>query len=690
MFRVSNVSVLLLLIAGGSHAQAQAPGGPSLEDLFSVSSLSDVQVTLDGSAALYTVTTERLDENEQDTNIWLTRRDGSRWTAPTQLTHNPKTDAQPRWAPNGDVFAFLSERGRESDRDGGEANGSGTDRGDQDLYIMGARGGEPRLLHDHVTSISGFAWSPDGSTIVYRAVDDDPTADERREAGLDVSFEDEPGRFAHLWALDVGTSEARQLTSGEAFTVGPFEISPDGASVAFSATPTDRPRDSWRGDVFTIAMDDEEASLQRVTTNPGPDANPRWTPDGEHIVYSARHSDRHEIGYRRIYRIPARGGDPVDVSPDADIQAGPYTLLDNGSRAVFQATTGTTRGWFQVDLESGDLVRLTPGRGAYGSAGFSQDGRTMVFAYEDPGRPVELFAAQLDANVAQHSVRASTPLSAHNDHAADFAVGATEVLTWKGADGGDVEGIVVYPAGWSSEDGPRALVVRIHGGPSGVYVENFQASSFNNNAQWLAADGYAVLLPNPRGSSGYGEEGLQSVVGDWGGLDFLDIMAGVDTLVARGVAHPDSLGVMGWSYGGYMTAWTVSQTSRFKAAVAGAAITENIAMWGTQDIQHTFEAYFGGGPYEEGLWEVYQASNPMAFIEQASTPTLLIHGEQDPRVPPNQAMIFYRGLQANGVPAKLLWLPRTPHGPREPGLRFETARNQKAWMDQWIRQRPVS
>ena len=179
------------------------------------------------------------------------------------------------------------------------------------------------------------------------------------------------------------------------------------------------------------------------------------------------------------------------------------------------------------------------------------------------------------------------------------------------------------------------------------------------------------------------------MVGDWGGLDFQDIMTGVDTLIARGITHADSLGVMGWSYGGYMTAWTVTQTSRFKAAVAGAAITENIAMWGTQDIQHVFEAYFGGGPYEPGMWEVYQKSNPLAFIENATTPTMVLHGENDPRVPPNQARIFYRGLRANGVPAKLVWLPRTGHGPREPGLRYETARHQKEWMDQWIRKGPA-
>jgi dipeptidyl aminopeptidase/acylaminoacyl peptidase len=691
---VTTIAALLSLSAVPcAPASAQDRAGPSLEDLFTVASLGDVQVAPDGEAVLYTTTTERLDENERDTNVWLIRWDEGGWSTPIQLTHSSETDAQPRWRPDGGAFAFLSER-REAPGPGGRGSrtesGRDPERGGQNLYIMDARGGEARLLHDHVTSIAAFEWSPGGEAIVYRAVDDDPEEDERREAGLDISFEDEMGRYAHLWVLDMASGEARRLTEGQAFTVGPFAWSPDGTSVAFSGTPSGRPMDSWKSDVFTIAVGDEDAPPTRLTTNPGPDANPRWTLDGSHIVYSGRPSDRYEIGHRRVYRIPARGGEPEDVSPDADLQPGAYTLTPDGLGAFFQATTGTTRGWFHVDLASGALVRLTPDEGVYGSAGFSADGTTMVFAYQNPTSPEELFAVDLGRSPGQGTVTASTPLTRHNAHAVDFAVGRTEVLQWKGADGREVEGVVVYPVGWSESDGPRALVVRIHGGPSGVYVENFQASSSSNNAQWMAADGYAVLLPNPRGSSGYGEEGLQSVIGDWGGLDFQDIMAGVDTLVERGVAHRDSLGVMGWSYGGYMTAWTVTQTSRFKAAVAGAAITENIAMWGTQDIQHVFEAYFGGGPYEEGLWDIYQASNPMAFIDQATTPTLMIHGEEDPRVPPNQALIFYRGLKANGVNAKLLWLPRTPHGPREPGLRYETARNQKEWMDQWIRRRPIS
>ncbi len=689
------VAAITVVTPGTSALAAQtesSPGPhPTLEDLFTVRSLGAVEVAPDGDAVLYTVTATDLDENEQNSDIWLIRREGSAWTAPVQLTRHDDSDSSPRWHADGNTFAFLSS-GRSSGADGpGERGGNGgasAERG-QKIYLMDVRGGEPQELVGHVTSISTFAWSPDGSRIAFRATDEESDEDkDRQESGRDVIVEDDEGRFSHLWVFDMETEETRRITEGASYTVGSFDWSPDGTRLAFSATPTGRPFDSWKSDVYVVSAQDLSQAPRRVTSNPGPDNNPAWTPDGEHIVYSGQVTDRYQVAANRVFRIPAEGGSPEDISPNADFQPGGYTFTADGRGAFFGSTTGTTRGLFYVDLDDRTPVRLTPDAGVYTGAGFSKDRQSIVYLFQNPQRPVELYATSL-GRPEEGSVVAGRALTTHNDHAIEFAVGKTEVLRWKGTDGRDVEGIVVYPTGWSPGDGPRATVVKIHGGPSGVYVENFQAASSGADAQRYAADGYAVLLPNPRGSSGYGEDGLKAVVQDWGGLDFQDIMTGVDTLIARGVSHPDSLGVMGWSYGGYMTAWTVTQTSRFKAAVAGAAITENIAMWGTQDIQHVFEAYFGGGPYEPGMWEVYQRSNPLAFVDRATTPTLVIHGENDPRVPPNQARIFYRALKANGVETKLLWLPRTGHGPREPGLQYERTWSQKEWMDRWIRRRPT-
>ena len=680
------LSLALVLAMAAAPILAQTSGsGPTLEDLFTVHNLGSLAIAPDGNAILYTVSSADLEANENNSDIWMARRDGTSWAAPIQMTYHERNDSQPQWRPDGGAFAFLSA-GRQTER---ESDGNG-----QQLYLMNPRGGEPRTLYAHATSISNFAWAPDGQSIAFRATDEETKEEkEQGEQGRDVEIEDEPGRSQHLWLYDIAADSAIRLTEGREYTVGSFSWSPQGATLAFSATPTDRPGDSWKSDVYTLAIGAPDPTPTRLTSNPGPDANPVWTPDGRFMVYSTRNANRYEIGQNRVARIPATGGTPEDITPRADVQSGTYQFTQDGRGVFYETTTGTTRGLCYMSLQDRNPVRLTPDAGVHGNTTVSKDGRTLAYTFESPNRAEEIYVTTLTGPTA-NSVRAENPITEHNVHAASWAVGRTDVLRWKGADGRDVEGVLVYPAGWSPGDGPRALVVKVHGGPSGVYVQNFQAASSSADAQRYAAEGYAVLMPNPRGSSGYGEAGLQAVVGDWGGQDFRDIMAGVDTLVARGVAHPDSLGIMGWSYGGYMTAWTVTQTSRFKAAVPGAGITENIAMWGTQDIQHVFEAYFGGGPYEPGMWEVYQKSNPMAFIAEATTPTLIIHGENDPRVPPNQARIFYRGLVANGVTAELMWLPRTGHGPSEPGLRYETARRQKEWMDRWIRsratERPVS
>jgi dipeptidyl aminopeptidase/acylaminoacyl peptidase len=676
-------TAILTFVAAPAYGQQVEAGnsGPTIEDLFTVKRLGSVRVSPDGQAVLYTVNSTDLEENETNTDIWLLRREGSGWTRAVQLTQSKQDDTSPEWRPESRAFAFLSAR------QSGEENGDSL----QQIYLMNSLGGEARELLSHETSISSFQWSPDGTSIVFSATDPETEEDkEREEAGRDIEVEDEPSRPSHLWILDVESGEAHRVTEGDGFTVESFDWSPDGGQIAFSATPTGRPMDSWKSDVYVVAAHDSAATPTKLTDNPGPDSNPQWSPDGLHIYYSGQLTDRYQVAMTRVFRMSASGENVEDVSPAADLEPGAFTLSRDGRGAFFSATTGTTRGLFYMSLDDRRPVRLTPDRGVYGSADLSEDGTLVVYTHENPNQPVELYSAQLSSRPAAESVVAEPALSSHNVHTSEWTLGNTEVLRWKGADGRDVEGIVVYPHGWTPNTGPRATVVKIHGGPSGVYVQNFQASSSSSDAQRYAADGYVVLLPNPRGSSGYGEAGLQAVVGDWGGLDFQDIMTGVDTLVARGVSHPDSLGVMGWSYGGYMTAWTVTQTSRFKAAVAGAAITENIAMWGTQDIQHVFEAYFGAGPYEPGMWEVYQKSNPLAFIENATTPTMILHGENDPRVPPNQAMIFYRGLKANGVPTKLVWLPRTGHGPREPGLQYERTWHQKEWMDQWIRKKPAT
>ncbi|HIF39021.1 MAG TPA: S9 family peptidase [Gemmatimonadetes bacterium] len=665
----------------------------TLEDVFEVKNIGGVAMSPSGNEVLYTLNTVDLKENDSDTNIWLVRRSEIGWGDPIQLTNHPGNDSNPQWHPTGKRFAFLAT-GRESDESQSKSSSSAnTSNASTNMIMeMSLLGGEPSQLLQHETNISSFQWSPDGRYIGFRASDSESQDRKtRKQNGRDVNLEDEPGSYTHIWLSDSSEASVKKLTEGTNFTVTGFSWSPDSRQIVFSGTPSDQPYDSWRSDVYLLDVNASTKESIKLTTNPGPDSNPQWSPDGNHIFYMGQQTDNYQVAMNRVWKISAMGGLPEEVSPKGDIQPARYKFTADGTGAFFETTTGTTRGLFYIDLEIRKPIRISPDSGVRGSFSFSQNNEVGVYVFEDPTSPVELYLSSFEDG-PNPNMSESMQLTNHNSHTKIFAVGKTETIQWENnVDGKEVEGVLLYPAGWTKKDGPRATVVKIHGGPSGVYVENFQAASSGADAQRYAGDGYFVLLPNPRGSSGYGEAGLQSVVQDWGGLDFQDIMSGVDHLIAEGYAHPDSLGVMGWSYGGFMTAWAVTQTDRFKAAVAGAAITENISMWGTQDIQHVFEAYFGGGPYEPGLWEVYQRSNPLAFVQNASTPTMIIHGENDPRVPPNQARTFYRGLRANGVETKLVWLPRTGHGPREPGLQFERSLAQKEWMDQHIRKvRPIT
>ena len=664
---------------------------PGLENVFEVKSIATVVMAPSGREILYTLNTVDLEANESNLDIWTIRASGQGWSVPIQLTNHPGRDSSPTWRPSAETFTFLAS-GRGSNGGVNQPNQRTNEGRSNKLMEMNPSGGEPSEVFQHETNITSYQWSPDGNYIAFRASDNESEDTKtKKQSGRDINYEDAPQNFSHLWLFDTNENSTTRLTGGSSYTVGSFNWSPDSRQLTFSATPSDQPFDSWKSDLYLYSLDSPDTSPVQLTTNPGPDTNPYWAPDGKHIFYMGQQTDGYQVGMTRTWKIPAIGGTPEEVSPQGDMQAGRFHFTTDGSGVYFETTTGTTRGLFYMNLEDRKPVRVSPDSGVRSRFSFSENMDLSAYLSEDPTKPTEIYLANIEKN-SRDQMGEELRLTNHNVDAEKFAVGKTETIQWKNSiDGNEVEGVLLFPVGWTEGDGPRATVVKIHGGPSGVYVENFQASSSGADAQRYAGDGYFVLLPNPRGSSGYGEAGLQAVVQDWGGLDFHDIMSGVDHLIGKGYAHPDSLGVMGWSYGGFMTAWTVTQTGRFKAAVAGAAITENIAMWGTQDIQHVFEAYFGGGPYEPGLWEVYQRSNPLAFIQNASTPTMIIHGENDPRVPPNQARIFYRALKANGVDTKLVWLPRTGHGPSEPGLQFERSKAQKDWMDQHIRRfKPIT
>jgi dipeptidyl aminopeptidase/acylaminoacyl peptidase len=316
--------------------------------------------------------------------------------------------------------------------------------------------------------------------------------------------------------------------------------------------------------------------------------------------------------------------------------------------------TSGTRAWidaYALDVASGRFTQLTRGR-TLQLHSMSADGRVLAGTMDSPTSPGEVYVA--DASLGSPRVLTDT-----NPHAKDFALGETEVFTWTSTDGTEVEGILLKPVGY--QEGRRyPLLVVAHGGPAGAFVNNYRVGGLEGG-HYLAGEGWAVLYPNPRGSTNYGERFLRANVNDWGGGDYRDIMTGVDALIARGIADPDRMAHIGWSYGGYMTAWVVSQTSRFRAAMVGAGLTNMWSMYGTNDIPNVLVGYFGGIPDAETL-PLYLDRSAMHHIENVTTPTLILHGAQDERVPVGQAQEMFRALKDRGRVTELVFYPRAGHG----------------------------
>jgi dipeptidyl aminopeptidase/acylaminoacyl peptidase len=302
---------------------------------------------------------------------------------------------------------------------------------------------------------------------------------------------------------------------------------------------------------------------------------------------------------------------------------------------------------------------------------------SLVYLEQGPKSPNDVYVQNLDPSSAP-LVSPAKRLTNLNPKLNDFALSVTEVVQWKAPDGREIEGLLHRPSGSDGKKLP--LIVHVHGGPSGAYTMSFPAS-MNNYHHILTGRGYAVLQPNFRGSTGYGATFQRLNFKDWGKGDFQDIMSGVDAMVERGIADPGRMALQGWSYGGYMCAWSITQTTRFKAASCGAALTNLISMYGTNDIPSTLDDYFGGAPYAEE--DAYWQASPMAHVTEVKTPTLILHGQADDRVPLGQAQELYLALRKLGVPTEFVTYPREPHGFREPNHQIDKIERELAWFQKW-------
>ena len=648
------VVAALLVSASATWAQAKRPA--TFDDVLNVKAIQGATISPDGRQVIYGVRQWVSEDSKMEsrTHIWKVATDGG---APArQITFGEKGESQAQFSPDGKFISFIASR-------------AAADAKPQ-LYVMSIEGGEAWKLTDSKESVVSYSWAPDGSKVAFTA--NDPRSGDE-EANIkkrdDERVFEGDFRFAHLWVVDVNTKESSRVTEGTAWEVsGVASWSPDGKRLVFGTATTPMLRDNRR-DIY-IASTGQQAvgpsgsqawRVEKISTNWGSDSNPRWSQDGKTIAWvgepntTAPLPDGTASGVvmqqrLMLYNVNAKTIKDT-LTPNFDSEAGTPIWTNEGTRVMFVTGKRAYNEAFAYDLTSGSYTQLTQKR-TINSTAVSKDGKSIVVTMDAPDSATEIYATDPSfANLRR--------LTSTNPQLAEVAQGETEVVTWKSSDGVDVEGVLLKPVGFQSGKRYPMLVVA-HGGPSGAYVNGFRLGGLEGGQVW-AGKGWAVFYPNPRGSSNYGQKTLAANVNDWGGGDFKDIMTGVDALVARGIADPDKLAHIGWSYGGYMTAWTITQTSRYKAAMVGAGLTNMWSMYGTNDIPSVLIAYFGGIPNKQTL-PLYLDRSAMTHIDKVTTPTLILHGANDERVPTGQAYELYRGLKDRGKATELVFYPREGHG----------------------------
>lgn len=650
---------IVVLLAAGSGRSAENKWTP--DQLLKVKRVGPVVPSPDGTRLAFVVS-EAVMEGEKSewlSQIHLASSDGS---GALQLTRGDKSATSPRWSSDGQWLAFLSQRG-------GDKN---------NIFIIRVAGGEAEAITTEKASITTFAWAPDGKSIAFvmpepKTEDEEQAAKEKRDARVI----DDHGKLAGLYVVplaknDEGKRPAKKLNTGTVHVTG-IDWAPDSSTIAFSHQPTSKVFD--QNDISLVRVDDGAA--KPLVTTAADESEPTYSRDGESIAYLT--SDDPPTwaftGWVRI--VPASGGASRSLSKTFDEQPGILGWSADGRALIVSETEGTIGRIYSLPADGGAATAVGKTDVNVTSATLNEPGTAVGFVHQWSDRSPEPYVSRLDAFAAKQvaTVQTLPPPT-------DAPIGRTEVLRWKATDGLDIEGLLTYPVGY--EKGSRVpLLVIVHGGPTGVYTRSFVGMPGPYPIPSFTERGYSVLRVNPRGSSGYGRTFRYANYQDWGGGDYRDIMAGVDHVIGLGVADPDRLGIMGWSYGGYMTSWVITQTKRFRAASVGAGVTNLMSFTGTADIPGFVPDYFGGEYWD--VFDRWRARSAMFHIKGVTTPTLIQHGEQDVRVPVSQGYELYNALVRQKVPTKMVVYPRQPHGIQEPKLIKDAMERNLEWFDRWIR-----
>ena len=651
-------------------ALAQSKRAMTVDDVIDLAQVSSPRISPDGRRVLYTLSElGKWKDNKRVTAIWIADADGGN---AHRFLSNEK-DRAAAWSPDGRSVAFLSTRDASS---GGSRDGESGDNAAQ-IYVIPVDGGEAVKLSDHKGTIRSFEWAKDSASIVFLADRAKTDADKAAEkAGDDAIFVDEGpngqerGDFNGLWRIGISDKTEHAITHDDHLLIENLRISPDGHRIAVVYRRENTRNGQYHAEVGVV--DAATGALSTVTHNNAPEQNVQWSPEGKLLSYLAPSDTSWELAEEKLWVVPAEGGAaPRKLTGSFNGAIGQYAWSADGHSIVFGATARARGAVYRLNVASGAIASISAGEWSGRVESISADGRRGVAVVSTPDAPG-------DVNVIDMASGRLTPIThANAAKMGGFALSQFKAVTWKSKDGLDVEGMLWLPADYRAGT-KLPLLLSVHGGPAGAWDVAFRG--INHVYTGL---GWAVLEPNVRGSSSYGDALLRGNMKDIGGGDYQDLMSGVDTLIADGVADPDHLAIRGWSYGGILGGWTITQTPRFKAASLGAMVADwssEYAMGFNHDVRLW---YIGGTPWESA--DAYRRQSAYTHIATVTTPTLLLHGERDTTDTIGQSMIYYQGLKDRGVPARFLRFPREPHGFREPHHVRTRDTEEIAWLMKYAR-----
>jgi dipeptidyl aminopeptidase/acylaminoacyl peptidase len=665
--------LLALSIALVANVTAQTPvptRTPTIDQSLEMHYVSAPRISPDGKYVIYEQTRTDWEANAFETDLWLADT-ASGEGHPLTVMENSSNSAA--WSPDGRWIAFLSNRP-------GLLPGSPKEK--RQLYVMPVDGGEAQQLTKMENGVGAFEWAPDSRRIALEAEAPETKAmKDRKDSFGEYHVFHADYQMAHLWLLELPKTDAagrtaapaepKLLTQGETFSVNRFKFSPDGARIAFSAQRDPDLISGFSDAIYTVTVAD--GAVKKLVETPGPHVNPHWSPDGSQIAFVTSNGEKFFFyADQRIAVVDSNGGTPRVLTQAFDEDA---ELLDWAPEGIyFSALQKTASSLFLLDPKSEAVKKIdTQGSEIADQFSFSKDFKRLAYRGAGANQFPEIYACDVP-------VASPVRLTHAGDQLTGFDVARREVIHWKSADGAAIEGVLYKPADFSPAKKYPLLVV-IHGGPTGIDMPMLSLDRYYPMERFVAK-GALILRPNYRGSAGYGEKFRSLNVRNLGVGDYADVISGVDFLIAQGFVDKDRVGSMGWSEGGYISAFITTSSDRFKAVSVGAGISDWMTYYANTDITPFTPQYLRATPWDDP--EIYKKTSPISYIAKAKTPTLIQHGGSDRRVPIANAFELRQALEDHGVPVKMVVYDGFGHPINKPKQQRAVMEENEHWFDHYI------